>query len=124
MPLRTCHRQGLLCSLILLFCCYSGLVNAHAVVTDYSLKIETVSAGKPTQVKLNFNSSIELGLSQVFLVRTGDVEELLSVTAGQEPGVALIEMPALDTGDYALHYKIFAADGHITEDVIHFTVQP
>ena len=124
MHIRTFHRQGLLCSLILLSCCYSGFVNAHAVVTDYSFKIETVQAGKTTQVKLNFNSSIELGLSQIFLVRTGDVKEVLPMTAGQEPGVALIELPALGAGDYALHYKIFAADGHITEDVIHFSVQP
>ena len=124
MRFRTCQMKRLLCRLILLSCCYTGFVNAHAVVTDYSLKIEAVRAGKASQVKLNFNSSIELGLSQIFLVRTGDVEELLSVTAGQEPGVALIELPALDAGVYALHYKIFAADGHITEDVIHFTVQP
>ncbi|MBT3813725.1 MAG: copper resistance protein CopC [Gammaproteobacteria bacterium] len=121
---KTCHRQRLVCGLILLFCLYSGLVNAHAVVTDYSLKIEEVNAGKPVQVKLNFNSSIELGLSQVFLVRTGDVEETLKVRTGQEPGVVFINMPALDAGEYALHYKIFAADGHITEDIIHFTVQP
>jgi len=121
---KTCHRQRLVCGLILLFCLYSGLVNAHAVVTYYSLKIEEVNAGKPVQVKLNFNSSIELGLSQVFLVRTGDVEETLKVRTGQEPGVVFINMPALDAGEYALHYKIFAADGHITEDIIHFTVQP
>lgn len=124
MRFRTCQMQRLLCGLILFSCCYSGMVNAHAVVTDYSLKIQPVSAGKASQVKLNFNSSIELGLSQVFLVRTGDVEKVLHVTAGEEPGVAIIDMPALDAGVYALHYKIFAADGHITEDIIHFTVQP
>ena len=124
MHFTTCQMKHLLCRLILLFCCCSGLVNAHAVVTEYSLKIEDINAGKTTQVKLNFNSSIELGLSQIFLVRAGDVEELLKVTAGQEPGVAIIDMPSLEAGEYALHYKVFAADGHITEDVIHFTVQP
>lgn len=124
MRLRKCQMKSLLCRLILISCCYSGLVSAHAVVTDHSLKIQEVSAGKPSQVKLNFNSSIELGLSQVFLVRTGDIEEALDITAGQAPGVALIDMPALDVGEYALHYKIFAADGHITEDVLYFTVQP
>ncbi len=124
MRFRTSQIQRLLCRLILLSCCYTGLVNAHAVVTDHSLKLQAVSAGKASQVKLNFNSNIELGLSQVFLVRAGDVQEVLHVTAGKEPGVALIDMPALDAGVYALHYKIFAADGHITEDVIHFTIQP
>jgi len=33
-------------------------------------------------------------------------------------------MPALEAGKYALHYKVFAADGHITDDIIHFTVKP
>lgn len=124
MHFRTSQIKHLLFRLLFLCCCYSGLVSAHAVVTNYSLKIEQVTAGKASQVKLNFNSSIELGLSQVFLVRTGDIEEPLKVKAGQQAGVAIIDMPALDPGAYALHYKIFAADGHITEDVIHFTVQP
>ena len=109
---------------ILLLPSYSGLLNAHAVVTDYSLKIEAVSAHQAKPVKLTFNSSIELGLSQVFLVRTGDVEEKLPVRAGQAAGEVFIDMPALEAGEYALHYKIFAADGHITDDIIHFTVQP
>ena len=109
---------------ILLLSCYSGLLNAHAVVTDYSLKIEAGSAHQAKPVKLTFNSSIELGLSQVFLVRKGDVEEKLPLRAGQASGEVLIDMPALEAGEYALHYKIFAADGHITDDIIHFTVQP
>ncbi|NOQ13164.1 MAG: copper resistance protein CopC [Methyloprofundus sp.] len=109
---------------MLLLSCYSGLLNAHAVVTDYSLKIETVSAHQAKPVKLTFNSSIEIGLSQVFLVREGDVEEKLPVRMGQAAGEVLIDMPALEVGEYALHYKIFAADGHITDDIIHFTVHP
>ena len=111
-------------TILLLLSCYSGLLNAHAVVTDYSLKIEAVSAHQAKPVKLTFNSSIELGLSQVFLVRKGDIEEKLPVRAGQAAGEVFIDMPALEVGEYALHYKIFAADGHITDDIIHFTVQP
>lgn len=111
-------------TILLLLSCYPGLLNAHAVVTDYSLKIEAVSAHQASPVKLTFNSSIELGLSQVFLVRKGDVEEKLPLRAGQASGEVFIDMPALEAGEYALHYKIFAADGHITDDIIHFTVQP
>jgi len=110
-------------TLILLFC-FSGVLNAHAVVTEHTIKIETIHAHQAKQVKLTFNSSIELGLSQVFLVRIGDIEEKLAVHVGQVAGEVLVEIPALDVGEYALHYKIFAADGHITDDVIHFTVQP
>ena len=114
----------LLFSTILLLSSYAGLLNAHAVVTEHSIKIAAIRAHQTRQVKLSFNSSIELGLSQVFLVREGDVEEKLPVRMGQSAGEVLIDMPALDVGEYALHYKIFAADGHITDDIIHFTVQP
>jgi methionine-rich copper-binding protein CopC len=103
---------------------YAGVINAHAVVTDDSLKVEAVLPNTPTQVKLTFNSGIELGLSNIFLVRTGDIEERLNIHKGNKPGLVLVDLPALEAGEYALHYKIFAADGHLTEDVIHFTVKP
>lgn len=95
---------------------------AHAVITDYSLKITPIHANKPDQVELSFNSKIELGLSQVFLVRKGDKHELLEVTNGNKQGQIIIHIPALEAGDYALRFKVFAADGHLTEDIIRFKV--
>jgi len=100
------------------------LVSAHAVVTNYSLKISPIQANKPDQVTLTFNSQIELGLSQVFLVRRGDSHELLHIGKGNKQGEMLINIPALEAGDYALSFKVFAADGHLTEDIIRFTVAP
>lgn len=111
-------------TLFLLLSCCTGLLHAHAVVTDYSIKIDAIKAQQVKQVKLTFNSGIEIGLSQVFLVRKGDIEEKLSISMGQAAGDILVAVPALETGEYALHFKIFAADGHITDDIIHFTVQP
>jgi hypothetical protein len=34
----------------------------------------------------------------------------------------LAPLPALTPGEYAIKYKIFAADGHLTESVIRFDV--
>jgi methionine-rich copper-binding protein CopC len=96
---------------------------AHAVITDYSLKITPIHANQTDKVELRFNSKIELGLSQVFLVRKGDIHEPLAVSQGKKAGQIVIEIPALEAGDYALRFKVFAADGHLTEDVIHFTVK-
>jgi methionine-rich copper-binding protein CopC len=103
---------------------HPNLVFSHAVVTNYSLKISPIHVGQPDKVTLTFNSQIELGLSQVFLVRKGDVHELLVVSKGKKQGDIIVDIPALDSGEYALSFKIFAADGHLTEDVIHFTVAP
>ena len=98
------------------------LVNAHAVVTDYSLKVTPIHANQPDKVELTFNSKIELSLSQIFLVRKGDKHELLQAENGRKQGQIIIHIPPLPSGDYAIKFKVFAADGHLTEDVIHFSV--
>lgn len=111
---------------IILFCVslfFTQHVFSHAVITDYSLKITPIHANQADKVELRFNSKIELGLSQVFLVRKGDIHEPLVISQGKKAGQIVIEIPALETGDYALRFKVFAADGHLTEDVIHFTVK-
>ena len=100
----------------------TNVIFAHAVVTDYSLKMHPIQVNQADTVELKFNSKIELGLSQIFLVSQGDKHKLLAITAGKEQGQILVAVPALAIGDYALRLKVFAADGHLTEDIIHFTV--
>jgi copper resistance protein C len=97
---------------------------AHAVVTDHSLKIAQPQANQAKQVELTFNSKIELGLSQVYLVSKGDKQTLLSISKGKKQGNVAVDVPPLSPGEYALIYKIFAADGHLTEDIIYFSVTP
>jgi copper resistance protein C len=99
-------------------------VFAHAVVTQHSLQIEVPQVNQAKKIELTFNSKIELGLSQVYLVSKGDKHTLLTLSQGKRQGVVVVEIPPLVAGDYALRYKIFAADGHLTEDFIHFSVTP
>lgn len=109
--------------LLLLVCVfYIQASFAHAVITDYSLKITPIHANHPDKVELQFNSKIELGLSQIFLVSKGDKHAPLKSTLGKKQGQIVVEIPPLNTGEYALRFKVFAADGHLTEDVIHFSV--
>ncbi len=100
---------------------FSGTVLAHAVVTESSLAHEPITAHKATTVLLTFNSNVELSLSRVFLVSKGDVHQPVTMDKGKKPGEIRIHLPALEPGDYALKYKVFAADGHLTESVIRFT---
>lgn len=95
---------------------------AHAVVTESSLKTHPIEINHPTEVSLHFNSGVELALSRVFLVSKGDVYHQLEIAKGKKPGQMLIKVPGLEAGDYAVKYKVFAADGHLTEDVIRFKV--
>jgi copper resistance protein C len=101
-----------------------GDLYAHAVVTHHSLKIEEPKANQAKKVELTFNSKIELGLSQVYLVSKGDVHTLLTISMGEKQGNVVVDIPPLTPGEYALRYKIFAADGHLTEDLIYFSVKP
>ena len=118
-----CRPGPLLLSLcVLLLTTPSAPLLAHAVVTESSLHSQPVQAQTRTSVVLSFNSNIELSLSQVFLVSRGDVHQPVPVTQGRQPGQIVVELPPLDRGEYALRYKVFAADGHLTEDVIHFAV--
>lgn len=117
-------KQLLQVHLLLLTLGSVGNLYAHAVVTDHSLKIEQPKANQAKKVELTFNSKIELGLSQVFLVSKGDKHTLLAISKGAKQGNVVVDIPPLSLGDYALRYKIFAADGHLTEDLIHFSVTP
>jgi copper resistance protein C len=101
-----------------------NLAFAHAVVTDYSLKSAVIHAHQVGKVDMSFNSRVERGLSQVFLVSKGDKQTPLAITAGDKQGQIVVVLPALDAGNYALKFKIFAADGHLTEDLIYFPVVP
>lgn len=109
---------------LLTFPAVNTVALAHAVVTDHTLRIESVRANAAKKVELAFNSKVEIGLSQIFLVSKGDKHTLLTISKGEKKGYVNVDIPPLSPGDYALRYKIFAADGHITEDVIHFSVKP
>lgn len=97
-------------------------VAAHAVVTESSLRGQALEAQKANRIVLNFNSGVELSLSRFDLVRKGDTHETVAADHGSKPGQIIVVIPALSPGDYAIHYKVFAADGHLTEDVIRFSV--
>jgi methionine-rich copper-binding protein CopC len=103
---------------------FCGNLAAHAVVTKHTLTIEQPKVNEAKKVELTFNSKIELGLSQVYLVSKGDKHDLLTISQGIKEGNVVVDIPPLTPGEYALRYKIFAADGHLTEDVIYFSVNP
>jgi len=111
-----------LCTVLILTAALPEQAQAHAVVTESSLRTTPIPVGKATEVVLYFNSGVELALSRVFLVSAGDVYQPVEIKNGKKPGEMLIHLPALAEGDYAIKYKVFAADGHLTEDVLRFHV--
>ena len=95
----------------------------HAVVTHNSLKLQPVPVNQASHVELSFNSKVELDLSEVFLVSAGDKMQTITATPGEKPGQVILDLPALQPGEYAIKLKIFAADGHLSEDLLRFFVK-
>ena len=112
------------CLLGLFSLVYGPAAVAHAVVTASSLTSEPVKSHHATRVALFFNSNVELSLSKVFWVSAGDVYHPAEIARGKKPGELLIQIPPLDPGEYAIKYKVFAADGHLTEATLRFHVAP
>src|SRR5262245_25644064 len=95
---------------------------AHAVLTKASLGNQTVKAGTPTAVTLQFNSGIEVGFTTVVLVDAKGQEQRLEVTPGDGAGKVAVTLPALAAGAYGLRYRVLATDGHMTENILRFKV--
>ena len=108
--------------LLFLVLTFANQTHSHAVVTESSLSVNSVPPGQESQVKLTFNSKVELSLSQVILVSAGDEKLSLRTKPSGKPGHIVISLPALSPGEYALQLKVFAADGHLSEDLIRFIV--
>ncbi|MGH7893800.1 MAG: copper resistance CopC family protein [Candidatus Binatia bacterium] len=95
---------------------------AHAVLTKASLVEKQVTADTPTAVTLQFNSGIEIGFTKVLLVDAKGEERALEIAPGDGAGKVAVTLPPLHAGAYGLRYKVFAADGHMTESILRFRV--
>ena len=102
----------------------SAHVCAHAIVLKTSLAEHPIRKSTADSITLHFNSRIEVKLSRASLVSRDQPERSLTMTAGAAPGDVLVRLPALEPGAYALRYRVLAADGHVTEDTIRFSIAP
>lgn len=94
---------------------------AHAVLKTSSLPKQVV-AGAARPVVLSFNSAVEPTLSRVALVDAKGVEREIPLRAGGGPNEIALELPPLAAGAFGLRYKVLAVDGHVTENLLRFTV--
>lgn len=115
-------RAWLVCILLSLSKPVFSAAHAYAVVTSSSLNRTLVDANTPSEVVLRFNTSIEPSLSKFFLVSAGDGHDLVNAHPGAQPGEMVLQLNRLPAGAYAIHYKVFAADGHLSEKYYHFNV--
>lgn len=97
---------------------------AHAILVRSSVRDRPVAPDAPSSVTLQFNAGIEPKLSKVLLVNGRHEEQPLTVGPGATAGELKVDLPALSAGTYALRYRVLAADGHLTDAMLRFTVSP
>lgn len=113
-----------LCALVLVPV-LSGRCHAHAVVVRTSLAEAPVKAETQTEVTIHFNGDIERDFTKMTLVAPDGSERSLALAPGTtERGAVVVVLPPLAAGRYALRYKVLAADGHVSESLVRFEVQP
>jgi methionine-rich copper-binding protein CopC len=98
---------------------------AHAIVLESSPKHDAVLPEAPARLLLRFNSRIEAALSRVTLESAGGRPVALPV-AGTAAGAAdrlVVPLQPLAPGVYVVRYRVLAADGHVTEGALRFTIK-
>jgi methionine-rich copper-binding protein CopC len=99
---------------------------AHALVVESDPASGSRLAQAPGSVRIRFNSKIERQLSRLNLVGPDRRVVPLPLAPGDgtepRPDRLSAALPPLGPGAYAIRWRVLAADGHITEGAIRFTV--
>ena len=97
---------------------------AHAIILESEPARDAKLAESPTRIYLRFNSKIEKRLTRVSISATDGRAVPLPVVAdgSQAPDRISLPLASLRSGAYVVRYKVLAADGHITEGALRFSV--
>lgn len=100
----------------------------HAIVLESSPAHDAVLSLPPDRVVLRFNGRIEHALSRATIEEVGGHPVPLPVSSGASglppgPDRLVFRLRPLPAGTYVARFKVLAADGHITEGALRFTVR-
>lgn len=107
-----------------------GSAGAHALLLEASPPHEAVLARSPERIVLRFNSRLEHRLTRITLTDSqGRAVPLVHPVSGDPVGRdsqarLTVLLPPLPPGTYILRYRVLATDGHITEGLLRFIVNP
>jgi methionine-rich copper-binding protein CopC len=95
---------------------------AHAIVLEESPAPNSVVKGPNVPLKLRFNVRIDAARSRLFLFLPDGSRRDLEIKPQPAPDVLAADAEGLTLGPYRLHWLVLAADGHITQGDILFSV--
>lgn len=98
---------------------------AHAIVLESSPAHDTALAESPGRIVLRFNSRIEAALSRVTIETPNGKAMALPAARDAGPAANRLVVPVgpLAPGTYIVRYRVLAADGHVTEGALRFSVK-
>ncbi len=119
-------RLAILAVLGMIGACLWGLpdARAHAIILETAPRHEE-SLASPKRLVLRFNSRLEKPLCSVQLV--GPRQKTIALIRQDLDTAAdtlSYTLPPLDPGAYQARWKVMAADGHVTEGIVVFTITP
>ena len=95
---------------------------AHAIILE-SAPAQGSSGPAPRRLILRFNSRLERSLCSVQLLGPHQHSiALLRQEPDTPPDTLAYPLPLLAAGAYQARWKVMAADGHVTEGAVAFTV--
>ncbi len=101
-----------------------GPAAAHAIVLESSPLHDAALTESPARIVLRFNSRIEAGLSRVTIESaSGRPVALPAAGALGAENRLVVPLSPLPPGVYVVRYRVLAADGHVTEGALRFTVK-
>jgi methionine-rich copper-binding protein CopC len=117
-------RLAILVVLGMIGSCLWGLpdADAHAIILESAPRHEE-TLSTPKRIVLRFNSRLEKPLCAVHLVGPRQKTIALLRQDPDTPADTLAyALPPLDPGAYQARWKVMAADGHVTEGIVLFTI--
>jgi methionine-rich copper-binding protein CopC len=117
-------RLAILVVLGMIGSCLWGLpdADAHAIILESAPRHEE-TLSTPKRIVLRFNSRLEKPLCSVHLVGPRQKTIALLRQDPDTPADTLAyALPPLDPGAYQARWRVMAADGHVTEGIVLFTI--
>ncbi len=97
---------------------------AHASLLEAVPGEGVVVAAGDVSIELRFDSRLDARFSQLTVFRPDGSRSVLTLHAGDRPGVLKATGTGLSEGSYLLHWRIVSVDGHAEQGQIRFRVGP
>jgi methionine-rich copper-binding protein CopC len=95
---------------------------AHAILLEESPAPNSVVKGPNVPLKLRFNVRVDAARSRLLLFSPDGSTRELTIKPQSAPDVLTADAEGLVLGTYKLHWLVLAADGHITQGDMLFSV--